>query len=790
MPPGRQVGSREQGAAVASKQTEIADDQKQFDRAWDERERKRANLKMAPGAAGGPNKGVGQIRKAAEKELDRLGGPDDAVAFGRFDQDGECMFIGNHMISTDDRDLLVINWQAKGAEPFYRATIHDPLGVQRKRTYQTLRNTILDFDEVVFAQLADQLEELTGPEQWGVDDAVLKDLEADRTGEMRDIVQTIHAAQYELIRTPIDRLLLVQGGPGTGKTAVALHRISWLLYNHQDSLRPEECLVIGPNPTFTRYIKAVLPGLGDSDVAYRDLRGLGPQTSHGLEEGVDVSRIKGELRMADLLREALWQRVRFPERAESLEVGGGVGAPTFTREEIERELRTHTRRSTYSAGRMALRAYLSREAQQRSGRGPTPSATTIDNALERVWPSLTPQAFVRDLLSSRDRLLAAAGEDFTAADVTRLQRSAAEKLSEERWSDADVALLDEADELINGRPTTYAHIVVDEAQDLSPMQLRSVRRRSRSGSMTVVGDLAQSTGAWARDSWEEVAQELAGEVATETAELTLGYRVPRQVFEFAAQLLPFAAPEVTAPRVVRSGPADPELVEVPTADLAAQAVTAASAHAGSGRFVGLICPEQFRSAIEEEFSRRDISWGNVGEGELDKAINLARPAESKGLEFDAVVVVDPTGIVSEAERGYRMLYVALTRTTKYLTVVHDGVAMPGPGQETLSPELRERAVVHTVDEPPAEGVDISSTLAESPGLPLVSAKPAPHPAPSTGGTHQPPTHDLATMIVRAASMSVADQIKASVAPAQWAQLIDQLRRDLDVSQDDVFELFD
>ena len=231
---------------VSVKGNELVKEQAHFDAAWDERERKRANLKQAHHAAGGPNKGVGQVRKAAARELERLGGPDDPVAFGRFDVDGEPVYIGNHVISTDDRDLLVINWQARGAEPFYRATVKDPLGVTRKRTYRTDRNTVTDFDEVIFARLAEQIDELTGPEQWGVDDAVLRDLEADRTGEMRDIVQTIHAAQYELIRAPLDRLLLIQGGPGTGKTAVALHRISWLLFNHQETLSPEQCLVSGP----------------------------------------------------------------------------------------------------------------------------------------------------------------------------------------------------------------------------------------------------------------------------------------------------------------------------------------------------------------------------------------------------------------------------------------------------------------------------------------------------------------------------------------------------------------
>lgn len=769
-----------------AKAAEIKDEQNYFDKAWDARERKRQNLKGAHLAAGGNNKGMAAVGRAANKELEKLGGTDDAVAFGRFDLDGEPMYIGNHVISTDDRDLLVINWQAPAAERFYQATVQDALGLSRKRTFLTDRNTVTDFDDIVFADIAARLEELTGAEQWGVDDAVLKDLDADRTGEMRDIVKTIHASQDQLIRKPLNRLLLIQGGPGTGKTALALHRISWLLFNHQDTLAPRDCLVIGPNPTFTRYIKAVLPGLGDGDVAYRDLRSLGPQGSHALAESTELARMKGELRMAGLLRTGLSQRVRFPERAATLEVGTGTGVPSFNRDEVEAELAKQLRQSNYNAGRQGFRSFLTAQSALRAPRGPQPSSQAIDNAVERVWPSLTPQSCLRDLLGSRDRLLSAAGEEFTAADVNRLQRSPSEKVSDQPWSDSDVALLDELDELINGRGPTYAHIIVDEAQDLSPLQLRSVKRRSRTGSMTVVGDLAQSTGAWARDSWEDLAANLSGDAEVETAELTLGYRVPRQVYEFAAELLPYAAPEVSAPRVVRDGPADPDLIEVTSDGLAAQAVSAASQHAGSGRFVGLIAPEHLRDEITAEFKNRDISWADVRAGNLDKSINLSSPRESKGLEFDAVVVVDPTGIVQEAERGYRMLYVVLTRTTKYLTVVHDGVAMPVPSPEATE-SSPSRLKLQTVETPPGAGENIAATpgvaeVDESSRVRHAPIQPVDSPA------HRAP--DLGSVLVRAAAASVAEQIKASVAPAQWAALVDQLRRDLEVSQEDLFDRFD
>lgn len=775
---------------MSSKTEAIVLEQDHFDRAWHERERTRETLRSAGDAAGGARKTAGEVRKAAEAQMAKLGEPDEAVAFGRFDQEGESFYVGQRVISTEDQDLLVINWQAKAAEPFYKATVQEPLGVDLKRTYTCKKNKIVDFDETVLAAMAKKIEELTGAEQWGVDDAVLRDLDVSRSGEMRDIVQTIHAAQYELIQAPIDSLLVIQGGPGTGKTAVALHRISWLLYNHRDTLSPDECLVIGPNPTFTRYIKSVLPGLGDQDVVYRDLRNLGPQKGDVRTEEPEVARLKGEARMSGLLRTSLWQRVRFPERTDRLPVGAGAGAPSFSREEIESELTAQRQQSSYNVGRNGMRAYLQTESHRRAGRGIPPSATVIDNALERVWPSMTPQSFLRDLLSSRERLLAAAGEDFTAGDITRLTRSATDRLSDETWSDADVALLDELDELINGRGIVYSHIILDEAQDLSPMQLRSVRRRSRTGSMTVVGDIAQSTGAWARDSWDEIAKGLIRDAPVQHGHLTLGYRVPRQVYEFAARLLPFAAPEVEAPRVVRDGPSDPEIVSTDLDSMAHEAVNAASRHAGSGRFVGLVVDDSLRTAVIDEFDRRDIQWGDVSEGELDKAINLARPAESKGLEFDAVVVVNPQSIVESGERGYRLLYVALTRTTKYLTVLHqpEHAAMPIPTADAPASAPH----VATVDEPPVSPADVVPPVIEPPEPPSPERAPSPSLSTSGHGVTSASTggHDLGEVLAQAAASSLALQVKASVAPAQFPLLVDKLRRELGVTSDEMLEMLE
>ncbi|GAA5165858.1 HelD family protein [Ornithinimicrobium tianjinense] len=750
-------------------QGELAKEQAHFDTAWDAREKSRQLLQGAWEAAGGPNKVRALVKRNGELKAKQLGGPEEAVAFGRFDRDGETLYIGNHCIANEDRDLLVINWQADAANAYYAATVQEPLGVERKRTYATTRNQIDTYTDTLFEHLARSLEELTGPEQWGVDDAILDDLEAGRTGLMRDIVQTIHASQNELIRSPIDQLLIVQGGPGTGKTAIALHRISWLLFNYRDRLQPADCLVIGPNPTFTRYIREVLPGLGDQDVRHADLRSLGPQRGVGAAEDRRVSRLKGDARMADLLRHALWQRVGLAEKAERLTLGAEGLGPSAEREEIEREI-DRLRQGTYNDGRTSFRRFLQDQVARRSRSVVT--AATIDNALERVWPQATPQSFLRDLFASRERMLAAAGaveKDFTVSEIRRLLRAPQEKLSLEAWSDADVALLDELDYLLNGRPTTFGHVVVDEAQDLSPMQLRSIRRRSRSGSMTVVGDIAQSTGSWARDSWDDVRQGLGSDLPTVVEELSLGYRVPRQVYEFAAQLLPVAAPLVTPPRVVRDGPQDPELIETASEDLALVAVRAARHHAGNGQFVGLICCDELRDSVVEQFRAHGISYSDASTGEIGKSINLASPVEAKGLEFDAVVIVDPAAIVRSSDRGHRLLYVALTRTTRFLTVVHDGVALP---IEPMSPDsgLDEAPQVLTIASPPETATEERLTD--------VVAKEG-----RADRRAIPPSSRAVDRLTRSAAREIAAEVRDALQPSTYRNFLVALCEELGVDLD-------
>ncbi|MGY1792797.1 HelD family protein [Geodermatophilus sp. SYSU D00525] len=752
------------------------------------------------------------------------------MAIGRFDRDdGEVVYIGKHLITDEERNPLVVNWQTDFARPYFEATYDDTRGLLRRRKFRTERNTVQDFEDVVFEDLARRVGELTGLEASGIDDTVLRDLEQDRTGEMRDIVQTIHSSQYRLVRAPLEQLLVVQGGPGTGKTAVALHRVSWLLFNHRDRLSAEQVLVIGPNPTFTRYIRQVLPGLGDVDVVHRDLRGLGPTASTGRLEEADTARLKGDGRMAGLLQRALRQRVRVPDRLEELAVESTGSAARFTRQELQLALIRYLASPTYVGGRTGLRAWMTEEMGRRTAGSVSP--TQIDAAVERLWPSLTPQAFVRDLLASRERLLAAAGDDFTAGDVGRLLRAPAERLSDETWTDADVALLDEADALVNGSPAQYRHIVVDEAQDLTPMQLRAVRRRSVDGSMTLVGDLAQSTGVWARDSWDDVTEALQRQHPVEVEELAFGYRVPQQVFEFAARLLPEAAPGVTPPRVVRQGPEEPGLAEVNEEERVGRTVQIAQDRAAQGLFVGIVCPDSIRPAVVEALTAKNVRYSDAGKGALGASINLVSPQDAKGLEFDSVVVVEPEAIVEESERGLRMLYVALTRTTRFLDVVHAGRALPLSAPES---DDRADAVISVTEhlplelQPVAEIVDEhlvpsptpSGSPATLPGSEVDRSDPVVHsedqvgeavletaedaPVDHSASTQLPSStaltgaapvvdgglDDIAALVVRTVAARLADTIRGAVPPANWPRLLDGLRRELGVSADELLQHLD
>lgn len=666
------------------RETVKAEEQVYFDEAYDCREKMRSRLRSFPDAAAHAE-AAQKLHEYADHARRAIRGPGSPVAFGRMDtEESETWYVGYHAIWDSQNDIKVVNWQAPVATPYYEANVDDARGLVLRRDFSTEGNRILDFEDLVYAELALDVDQLLAPRvgPGAISDALLEDLERHRTGEMQDIVRTIQQAQYRLVREDLDRLLVIQGGPGTGKTAVALHRVSWLLFNYRDRIGPSDVMVVGPNPTFIRYIQKVLPGLGDESVRQSALTGLVTDVRFGQSEPTDLATLKGDLRMQSLIDRGLQDRISIP--SDQLQVEVGTVMVTLGSKQLQPRV-DRLRALRYSAGRQRLREFVREEVVRQAGRAPERDGQ-IDSLLDRIWPSLTPQAFLRELYGSERRLVTAAAEDFTAAEVRALYRRAEEKLSEEVWTQTDAAVLDYANYAMNGLPARrYEHIVVDEAQDLSPMELAMIARRSKTGSMTVLGDVAQSIGGWARDSWTDVIEALAGDVKTDLQELEIGYRVPRQIFEFAAQLLPHIAPTVTPPRIVREGISDPTLVSASAGEVPNRTVDAAAEYAGRGLPVGVIVPEELRSGVEAAFSRKGVNWSDARSHGLGGPIILVSPLDCRGLEFDAVVVVEPEAIVREQAMGHRLLYVALTRATQFLTVVHAGMALPFPPGDSVMP---------------------------------------------------------------------------------------------------------
>lgn len=679
---------------------ELSAEQEYFDAALDAKETALSEKESSGFVAANKTEQLAWLNFRAKSVAD---GPDQAVAIGRIDpEDGSELYIGRHAIWNSEEDLLVISWKSDAAIPFYRASTDDALGLARKRTFECENNVIQRFDDFVFAELCEAVKELGGTP--AIDDSLLTALGASRNGEMADIVKTIQAAQDRIVRAEKDQLLIVQGGPGTGKTAVALHRISWLLYTYHGQLAPSDILVIGPNPTFTRYIKKVLPELGDHDVVQRSLHDfLAPGTSIGGVEPREVAALKGSGRMADVISAALDARITVPCEPVRLRRTLSTTEIALSPQSVSAEI-ARLRVQPYSKGRAMLRQRFQEMAsavvREASGRTTAVqlSRQSLEAELDRLWPSVTAPQLVQELLGSSLQLTAAGKGILNPAEVQALHRPVKKKLSDEKWTLADLALIDEALESIGAELPSFGHIVIDEAQDLSEMQLRAVRRRSRNGSMTVVGDIAQSTGPHARDSWEAVLQQLRSRLPHTIEELQEGYRVPKEVFDVARPVLASAAPAVNAPRILRRAGVEPVFSGCKAEDIAVEVAAVASHHSGKGRFVGVVAPEEQWPELRRQFRAEDMQWRESLDGELSHNINLVTPQDCKGLEFDVVVVVDPSAILA-MPLGERLLYIALTRTTTRLDIVYPDGTFPPVLGEAESGQSSDHTILPPAAEP-------------------------------------------------------------------------------------------
>jgi DNA helicase IV len=451
---------------------------------------------------------------------------------------------------------------------------------------------------------------------------------------MRDIVATIQADQYRLITHDPDSVLVIQGGPGTGKTAVGLHRASWLIFTLRERLQRRGVLVVGPNPTFMEYVSHVLPALGEDAVEQRAVGELVDGAAATLRDKPDVSARKADLEMADTIREAVEaalvsEPVELVLRLEGSFVDVKAREVRSLVEQVREELGTGT------AGRERFRMSLLRRFYENYGAVHGAGAVRsfdeveralrakgyLDSVLKAAWPVVSPEKLVRSVL---------------AADPRLRRRGAG-------WSDGDIPLLDEARALLDAPPRAYGHVIVDEAQDLTPMQLRMIARRAREGALTILGDVAQATGAVRYSSWDEVLPHLPNGGEATVEELRHAYRVPREIMELALPLLDTIAPGTRPPISYRTGAAPPTVIRTEPEHLLTEAFRAAAA-APDG-LLAVILPEGMTAPSDE-------------------LVPVLSPREAKGLEFDHVVVVEPALV------DLRELYVALTRPTKTLTVVH------------------------------------------------------------------------------------------------------------------------
>lgn len=624
-------------------------------------------------------------------DFELVGGPGNGDGGPNGHEEEPTYYIGRVAVADDTQEPVIVDWRAPVAEAFYRATGREPMGLQRRRHFATRGRQLLGIEDELFGEAVVALDS-PGTDLVGRG-ALMAALEEARTGRLGDIVATIQAEQDEIIRSELPGVLVVQGGPGTGKTVVALHRAAYLLYTHRFPLEGQGVLVLGPNRLFLGYIEQVLPSLGEAGVELAVLADLVVPRVRvlGRDRGL-TARVKGDLRMVDLVKRAVRDRER-SLRAD-LEIGYGLQTLRLTVEQSDRIVREARRRfHRHNAARRMVEAALF-EGLARSGRDDLDPREVrervrwdlpVREALEWMWPVLSPAQLLHDLFGSR-ALLRSAGSGLESREWESLHRPRASADSVV-WTADDVPLLDEARACLGARPThkaedevrTYGHIVVDEAQDLSPMQLRVITRRSLNGSMTVVGDIAQSTGAWPHADWNEVLGHLPQKKPTRWAELTVGYRIPARLMQPAVEVLRAAAPELTPPRAVREHGDPPTVTRVrEPAGLASAVVATVRAEVaavGSGN-LAVIVPGSLLEPVDEALRGAGLEYGRAPRDGLEHQVTVVPVGYVKGLELDAAVVVEPGAIVAEEPQGLRSLYVALTRATKRMAIVHLGELPP------------------------------------------------------------------------------------------------------------------
>jgi DNA helicase IV len=747
------------GTAIGQEQSYLDVLYRLLDQARDRAERALGQTQGSGGAGGTFQARVERDITAAEqaRRLAQLNAVEHGLCFGRTDSDpddsphqefGPTLYIGRIGLRDDDHDPKLIDWRAPAAQPFYAATPKDPAGLIRRRHIYTRQRAVTGVDDEVF-----DLDRLSEPDRRNLsgEAMLIASITAGRTGRMSDVVATIQSEQDRVIRSALQGVLVVQGGPGTGKTVAALHRAAYLLYTHRRTLERRGVLVIGPNATFLRYISQVLPSLGETDVVLSSMAELFPGVKAGPDDDPEAAVVKGDARMVNVLRRHVRNLQQVPDRDLVVTVDGVTMTVPHQSVLRARDRARGLRKPHNVARKVYITDLLGALAQAESrvldrpldpedlpyARARLWDEAPVRAALDGLWPFLTPQRLVAGLLGTEGAIRRAVS-GFTAAERAALHRPAAP----DAWTVADVPLLDEAQQLLgtddsadkrrrraadaerrleekyarevleittvgneafgastrlsdlvdastladwnrdSGQQLTtaerawadpswaYGHVIVDEAQELSAMAWRMVMRRIPTRSMTVVGDVAQRGSAAGARSWAQMLDPyVKGRWREEM--LTVNYRTPAEIMAVAADVLAAVAPGEQPPESVREEDVAPRAVR----GLGQVAAVVATELAGleKGGRLAVIAP----GARIAELARAlpDAVPGDQAEV-LDSPVALLTVGQSKGLEFDRVVLVDPAGIWSQSPAGGHDLYVAITRATHRLTVLHDGDLPP------------------------------------------------------------------------------------------------------------------
>ena len=686
----------------------------------------------------------------------QLSSVERGLCFGRVDNADESSFhIGRIGLFDDQYEPLLVDWRAPAAQVFYRATAANPLGATRRRHIRLHHRVVVGVDDDLL-----DLDALSDPDRSTLtgEAALLASVAANRTGRMNEIVATIQAEQDEIVRSGLPGVLVVQGGPGTGKTVVALHRAAYLLYTHREQLSEKGVLVVGPNSTFLRYIDQVLPSLGETDVMLSTVGELFPGVVGTAPEPVVATRLKGDLAMVDVVARAVRDFQVVPEEPIDLKIDGHrvrltpatvrrIGDRARGRDDRHNLARRHFVRGVVNELTnqivKQLGVKLVGEEDVEDLRKDVRQDETVHSVINQLWPELTPEPLIALLLSSPDRLASA------APHLTDAERAVLLRPRDAAWAQSDVPLLDEAAELLGetessaqsrtataaaeeaaakenldymreviqeeldqdgdrmtlmpwevqqfigqaanrnvvrdssativeraygDRTWQFAHVIVDEAQELSAMDWRTLMRRCPRRSMTLVGDVAQTGSEAGTGSWAEVLDKYAPK-RWRTEELTVNYRTPSEIMAVAGDVLAAIDPTLTPPTSVRTIGTEPWSVSVPENAFAGALIDAVAAErdaVGDGR-LAVIVPSSRYAELTELLAAKlpGVAYG-TNPSVLDETAIVLDVAQSKGLEFDSILVADPATIIKDSSRGLSDLYVAITRATKRLAVVSAG----------------------------------------------------------------------------------------------------------------------